>query len=83
MKSCEDAQQQGAARRNQALRKIRTCEHLPVQIREAIQTILDLLSPASGYTVAWPSAAAIAKRLGKKRRTALWYVRAIKALGIS
>lgn len=71
-----------AARRNRALRKIRACEQIDPEIKLAIEVILDLLSPKSGYRVAWPSAAMIAKRLGRSRRTGLWYVRIIKALGI-
>jgi hypothetical protein len=71
-----------AARRNRSLRKIRAAQHVDPEIKLAIQAVLDLLNPKSGYNVAWPSAAAIAKRLRRSRRTGQWYVRTIKALGI-
>jgi hypothetical protein len=71
-----------AARRNNALRKIRAAQHIAPEIKLAVQAILDLLSPKSAYGIAWPSAATIAKRLNNSRRTGQWYVRIIKALGI-
>ena len=71
-----------AARRNRALRKIRASRHLPPEIKLTIETILDLLSSKSGYCLAWPSAAALAKRTGKSRRTILWHLKAIKQFGI-
>jgi hypothetical protein len=77
-----DANKAGAARRNRALRKILNSQHLPIEIRQAITTIINLLNPKSNYAVAWPSAATIGKRMGKKRRTGQWYVRVIKGLGI-
>jgi len=73
---------QNAARRNRALRKIRKAKHVDLEIKAAIEVILDLLNPDSGYNVAWPSATAIAMRLNRSRRTAQWYVKAIKELGI-
>ena len=73
---------QNAARRNRALRKIRKAKHVDLEIKSAIEVILDLLNPDSGYNVAWPSAAAIAKRLKRSRRTVQWYVKAIKEFGI-
>ncbi len=73
---------QNAARRNRALRKIRASRHLPPEIKLTIETILDLLSSKSGYCLAWPSAAALAKRTGKSRRTILWHLKAIKQFGI-
>ncbi len=74
--------QANAARRNRALRKIRAALHVDPEIKLAIEVILDLLSHKSGYCIAWPSAATIAKRLNNGRRTGQWYVRIIKALKI-
>jgi hypothetical protein len=71
-----------AARRTRALRKVRAAQHIDPEIKLAIQVILDLLSHKSGYCIAWPSAATIAKRLKNGRRTGQWYLRIIKALGI-
>ena len=74
--------QTNGARRNRALRKIRAAQHIDPEIKLAIQVVLDLLNHKSGYCVAWPSAATIAKRLKNGRRTGQWYLRIIKALGI-
>jgi hypothetical protein len=71
-----------AARRNRALRKIRKAEHIDPEIKIAVEVVLDLLSPQSGYNVARPSAATIAKRLRRSRRSGQWYVKIIKQLGI-
>lgn len=71
-----------AVRRNRALRKIRKAQHVDPEIKLAVEVILDLLSGQSDYNVAWPSAATIAKRLKRSRRTGQWYVKIIKALGI-
>jgi DNA-binding transcriptional ArsR family regulator len=71
-----------AARRNRALRKIRASRHLPPEIKLTVETILDLLSSKSDYCLAWPSAANLAQRTGKSRRTILWHLKAIKQLGI-
>ena len=71
-----------AARRNQALRKIRKARHVDPEIKLAIEVILDLLNSKSDYNVAWPSAATIEKRLRRSRRTGQWYVKTIKELGI-
>jgi hypothetical protein len=71
-----------AARRNRALRKIRASRHLPPEIKLTIEAILDLLSSKSGYCLAWPSAATLAKRTGKSRRTILWHIKAIKQFSI-
>lgn len=71
-----------ATRRNNALRKIRVAQHIAPEVKLAVQAVLDLLSPKSAYSVAWPTAAAIARRLNNSRRTGQWYVRIIKALGI-
>ena len=74
---------QGAARRNRALRKIRASKYLPPDIKLAVQAVLDLLCPQTGYDLAWPSAATIAQRAGGRSRcTGKWYLRVIKALGI-
>lgn len=73
---------ENAARRNRALRKIRASRHLPPEIKLTIETILDLLSSKSDYCLAWPSAAALAKRTDKSRRTILWHIKAIKQFGI-
>jgi hypothetical protein len=73
---------ENAARRNRALRKIRKAQHVDPEIKLAIEVILDLLSGQSGYNVAWPSAATIAKRLRRSRRSGQWYVKIIKALDI-
>lgn len=73
---------ENAARRNHAARKLRKSEHLTLEIKEAVQVILDLLNPTSGYRVAWPSAATIGKRMGRSRRSGMHYVKIIKALGI-
>lgn len=77
-----DQQKSGAARRNAALRKIRLSKHLPVQIKAAIQHILDHLGPQTGYEFAWPSASRIAQLMGRSVRTVRWYLKVIKALGI-
>jgi hypothetical protein len=71
-----------AARRNRALRKIRASRYLPPEIKLTIEAILDLLSPKTGYNLAWPSAVTLAKRTGKSRRTVLWHVKVVKQLGI-
>jgi hypothetical protein len=71
-----------AARRNNALRKLRKSVHIDPEIKLAIEVIIDLLSPKSDYNAAWPSAATIAGRLKRGRRSGLWYVRIIKKLGI-
>lgn len=71
-----------AARRNRAARKIRAARHIDPEIKLAIEVILDLLSQKSGYCIAWPSAATIAGRLQRGRRTGKWYLRTIRALGI-
>jgi len=71
-----------AARRNQALRKIRKARHVDPEIKLAIEVILDLLNSKSDFNVAWPSAMFIAKRLRRSRRTGQWYVKTIKELGI-
>ena len=71
-----------AARRNRALYKIRASHHLPPEIKLTIETILDLLSSKTGYCLAWPSAAKLAQRTGKSRRTILWHLKAIKQFGI-
>jgi DNA-binding transcriptional ArsR family regulator len=71
-----------ASRRNRAHRKIRTSRHLSSEIKITIAAILDLLSPKSDYCLAWPSAATLARRIGKSRRTVLWHLKAIKELGI-
>mgnify|MGYP003639711437 CR=1 FL=1 len=73
---------QNAARRNRALRKIRKSKHVDLEIKSAIEVILDLLNGQSDYNVAWPSAATIAARLKRSRRTGQWYVKTIKELGI-
>jgi hypothetical protein len=74
---------QGLARRNRALRKVRASKHLSPDIKLAIETIVDLLCSKTNYELAWPSAATIAGRYGRRgRRTGQWYVRTIKALGI-
>ena len=72
----------GAKRRNNAGRKIRAAKFIDPEIKLAILAVIDLLNPESGYQVAWPSAATIANRLGRSRRSGLWYVKAIKATGI-
>ena len=74
--------QKNAARRNNALRKLRKSVHIDPEIKLAIEVIIDLLSPKSDYNAAWPSAATIARRLKRSRRSGLWYVRIIKKLGI-
>ncbi len=71
-----------ATRRNRALRKIRDTRQLPPEIKLTIEVIFDLLSAKSDYCLAWPSAAALAKRTGKSRRTILWHLKAIKQFGI-
>jgi len=71
-----------ASRRNRALRKIRACRQLPPEITLTLEAILDNLNSQSGYCLAWPSAAALAKQMGKSRRTILWHLKAIKQFGI-
>ncbi len=73
---------EGAARRNHAGRKLRSSKHIPLEIQGAIQVVIDLLNPKSGYVVAWPSANTIASRMGRSRRSGLHYVKVIKALRI-
>ena len=73
---------ENAARRNHVGRKLRSSKHIPLEIKGAIQVIIDLLNPQSDYAVAWPSAKTIASRIGKSRRSGLHYVKIIKALGI-
>ena len=73
---------ENAARRNRALLKIRKAQHVNPEIKLAIEVILDLLNSKSDYNVAWPSAATIAKRLRRSRRSGQWYVKTIKELGI-
>lgn len=73
---------QNAARRNRALRKIRSSRHVPPEIKLTIEAILDLLNRNTGYSLAWPSAATLAKLTGKSRRTILWHLKVIKKLGI-
>ncbi len=58
---------EGAARRNHAGRKLRSSKHIPLEIKGAIQVVIDLLNPKSGYVVAWPSANMIASRMGRLR----------------
>jgi len=73
---------ENAARRINASRKIRKAKHIDPEIKLAIDTILDLLSNQSAYNVAWPSAACLAKRQSRSRRTGQWYVKIIKEFGI-
>ncbi len=73
---------ENAARRNNASRKIRKAKHIDPEIKLAIETILDLLNSQSAYNVAWPSAAFLAKRQNRSRRTGQWYVKIIKEFGI-
>ena len=73
---------ENAARRNHVGRKLRSSKHIPLEIKGAIQVIIDFLNRESGYAVAWPSAKTIASRIGKSRRSGLHYVKIIKALGI-
>lgn len=73
---------EAAARRNRALRKVRSSKHLSPEIKEAIQVVIDLLNPKSGYMVAWPSAKTIAARMGRSRRSGVLYVKIIKKLKI-
>ncbi|MCK5604188.1 hypothetical protein KAR91_20035 [Candidatus Pacearchaeota archaeon] len=74
---------ENSIRRSRAFQKIQKSNHVDREIVDAIQTILGLLNPKSGFNVAWPSAMAIAKALkNKSRRTGLRHVKIIKALGI-
>ncbi len=73
---------ENSARRNNALRKIRKAKSIDPEIKLAIETILDLLNRQSAYNVAWPSAAFLAKRQNRSRRTGQWYVKIIKELKI-
>ena len=74
--------QTNGARRNRAIHKVITAQHIAPEIKLAVQVVLGLLNHKSGYCVAWPSAATIAKQLKNGRRTGQWYVRIIRALGI-
>jgi hypothetical protein len=71
-----------AIRRNRAACKIRASRHLSPEIKLTVEAILDLLNRDTGYSLAWPSAAALAKRTGKSRRTVLWHIKVVKELGI-
>lgn len=71
-----------ARRRNRALRKIRACRQLPPEIKQTLEAVLDLLNAQSGYRLAWPSAATLAKQVGKSRRTILWHIKAIKQFAV-
>jgi hypothetical protein len=73
---------ENAARRNRALRKIRQCRKLPLEIKATIEVILDCLNPRTDYAIAWPSAATLAKRLNRSVRTIRWHLKAIKRTGI-
>jgi hypothetical protein len=55
---------------------------LPVEIRATIEVILDYFEKPTGYRVAWPSAATLAKRLNRSVRTIRWHLKAIKRTGI-
>jgi hypothetical protein len=72
---------ENAARRNRALRKIRASNHLPLEIKATIEAILDYLGPKTAYNLAWPSAATIAERTGRSRRTTQWHLQVVRALG--
>jgi hypothetical protein len=74
--------QKNGARRNHVGRKLRSSKHIPLEIKGAIQVVIDFLNSKSGYLVAWPSANTIASRMGRSRRSGLHYVKVIKALGI-
>jgi len=73
---------ENAARRNWALRKIRASRQLPLEIKATIEAILDLLGSKTAYNLAWPSAATIARRTGRSRRTIQWHLQVVRALGI-
>ncbi|MBM3204233.1 HTH domain-containing protein [Candidatus Woesearchaeota archaeon] len=73
---------ENAARRNRALRKIRQCRKLPLEVKATIEAILDCLNPKTDYRIAWPSAANLAKRLNRSVRTIRWHLKAIKRTGI-
>lgn len=73
---------ENAARRNRALRKIRASNHLPSEIKATVQAILDLLASKTAYNLAWPSAATIAKRTGRSKRTTQWHLQVVRALRI-
>lgn len=73
---------ENAARRNWALRKVRASRHLPLEIKATIEAILDLLGSKTAYNLAWPSAATIAKRTGRSRRTIQWHLQVVRALRI-
>lgn len=70
------------SRRNRALRKIRACRQFPPEIKLTLEAILDFLNAQSGYCLAWPSAATLAKQVGKSRRTILWHIKAVKQFGV-
>ena len=73
---------ENSARRNNALRKIRKAKCIDPEIKLAIETILDLLNRQSAYNVVWPSAAFLAKRQNRSRRTGQWYIQIIKKFEI-
>jgi hypothetical protein len=73
---------ENAARRNRALRKIRQCRKLPLEIKATIEVILDCLNPRTDYAIAFPSAAMLAGKLNCSVRTIRWHLKAIKRTGI-
>lgn len=74
--------QEGAARRNRALRKIRGCRGVPIETRAVLEAIIDCLGRPSSYSVAWPTARTIGRTIGRSARTVRWHLRAIRAAKI-
>lgn len=74
--------QEASARRNRALRKIRSCRSVPLETKAVIETLIDLLARPSNYQVAWPSARNIGDRIGRSERTVRWHLRAIRTARI-
>ena len=73
---------ENAARRNRALRKIRQCRKLSLEIKATVEAILDCLNPRTDYVIAWPSATTLAEKLNRSVRTIRWHLKAIKRTGI-
>ena len=70
-----------AARRNRALRKLRS-SNLPQEISATLQALIDFLDHRSGYCLAWPSVATLAKKLQKSPRTIRFHLQSIKGMRI-
>lgn len=74
--------QESAARRNRALRKVRLCRRVPLEIKATLEVLLDHFNARTRYELAWPSASTIASRIGRSIRTVRWHLKAIRRTGV-